>query len=391
MQALDDTKIISLAQIYNGPYCALMLQFLGGEVIKVEPPGGEQLRSNDADEAPAFIMLNSSKKSVTLNLKSDRGKELFKELVQDADVLVENYRVGTMDRLGLGYETLREINPGLIYAHGSGYGESGPYTDYPAMDFTIQAMSGIMDVTGYSDQPPVMAGVQLCDFFGGIHLAAGVLAALHQRDRTGEGQFVEVGMFDAIYPNLTSQMAAYYTTPELPHRTGNHHSRRKRCPYNVYETSDGYIAIFCVTERHWERFTTVMGNEELHENPALDSHEKRSDRMEELDEIIESWTQEHERDVLAQTFLDAGVPCAPVQERDEVLYDPHLESRDMVNEINHPEFGDIRVPGMPIRPHESEYPDIEPAPGTGEHNEEVLSELGLSADEIGELYGDEII
>lgn len=391
MRALDDISVVSLSQIYNGPYCALMLSFLGAEVVKVEPPGGETHRSKAETEEPSFIMLNSSKKSVTLDLKSDRGKSLFKDLIQETDVLVENYRVGTMDRLGLGYDTLKDVNPELIYAHGSGYGESGPYTNYPAMDFTVQAMSGIMDVTGFPDNPPVAAGVQLSDFFGGIHLVAGILAALHQRDRTGEGQFVEVAMFDAVYPNMTAPMSSYYSTPEQPHRTGNRHTRGQRCPYNVYETADGYIAIFCVTNRHWNRFTTVMGDEDLHENPALATHEKRTARIEELDRIIESWTKSHPRDELADMLLDAGVPCAPVKERDEVLYDPHLEARDMINEITHPTNGTIRVPGRPIRPHNSAPPDIKPAPLVGEHNKEIYTRLGLTDDEIDQLEANNVI
>lgn len=392
MRALDDVKVISLAQIYNGPYCALMLSYLGADVVKVEPPGGENSRSRDEDGiTPEIVMLNSSKESVTLDLKKERGKELLKDLVTEADVLVENYSVDTMESLGVGYETLSEVNPELIYAHGSGYGESGQYTDYPAMDLTIQAMTGVMDTTGFPDGPPVKAGVQVGDFMGGIHLTAAVLAALYQRERTGEGQFVEVGMMDAVYPTLMSPIAAHYRTPEAPTRTGNRHSGLAISPYNVYETSDGYIAIICVNERHWERLTRAMEREDLTDDERYDSNEKRKERIDEIDEIVEEWTKQYERDELSELLLDAGVPVGPVKERDEVLFDPHLEEREMINEIDHPEYGTIRVPGIPMKLHDSEAPDIQPAHKAGQANEKVYGKLGLTKAEIRELKEEGVI
>lgn len=392
MRALDDLRVISVGQIYNGPYCTLLLSFLGADVIKVEPPGGENVRSRDAGgESPEAIMLNSGKRSITLDLKSDRGKELFERLVEDADVLVENYSVGTMERLGLGYEHLAERNPELIYAHGSGYGESGPYTDYPAMDLTIQAMTGVMDVTGFTDQPPVKAGVQVADFFGGIHLAAGVLAALYQRQRTDEGQFVEVSMMDAVYPTLLSPLAAHYREEEVPPRTGNRHSGLAVCPYNVYETSDGYIAILCANERHWERLRTLIGDDRLADEEAFGTNEKRRDRMDEVDSMIEEWTRNLERDELAEGLLKAGVPCGPVRDVEEVLYDPHLEERGMVTEIGHPDYGTIRVPGLPMKLRQSSEPEIAPAESAGASTEEVLREVGVPPAEIEELSAADVI
>lgn len=392
MRALDDLNVLSLAQIYNGPYCALMLSYLGADVVKIEPPGGENIRSRDEDGlTPEVIMLNSSKESITIDLKQDRGKELLKSLVTEADILIENYATGTMDRLGLGYETLSDINPELIYAHSSGYGEEGPYTDYPAMDLTIQAMGGVMDVTGFPDQQPVKAGVQVADFLGGIHLFGGILAAVHQRDRTGEGQFVEVGMLDAIYPTLLSPMAAHYRVPEAPPRTGNRHSGLAICPYNVYEAHDGYIAIICVNERHWKRLANIIDPETLLNTPKYETNEKRKERMDELDQIIQDWTKTKSRESLADALLSEGVPCAPVQKRDEVLFDHHLEARGMVHEIEHPGFGRIRVPGSPIRLHNSNDPEITPAHIAGQANEEVLTRHGLSKEEIAELVDEEII
>lgn len=392
MRPLDGIEVISLGQIYNGPYCALMLAYLGADVVKVEPPGGENIRSRDEEGfTPEVVMLNSSKESVTIDLKRDRGKVLFRELAAEADVVVENYAPGTMDRLGLGYETLSEGNPGLIYAHGSGYGESGRYTDYPAMDLTVQAMGGVMDVTGFADNPPVKAGVQVADFLGGIHLAAGVLAALLARERTGEGQFVEVAMLDALYPTLMSSVAAYYRRPEAPARTGNRHSGLAVSPYNVYEATDGYVAIICVNEGHWERLTELMDRPDLVDDSRFATNERRANHMDAVDEAVGAWVADQDRDVVAETLLEAGIPCAPVKEHGEVISDPHLEERGMVREIEHPEFGPIRVPGLPIRLHDTDDPDLDPAPGAGADNEAVYQRLGLSRSDIRELEADGII
>lgn len=392
MRPLDDVNVVSLGQIYNGPYCALLLAYLGADVVKVEPPGGENIRSRDEEGfTPEVVMLNSSKRSLTLDLKSDRGAELFRDLVGEADVLVENYAPGVMDRLGLGYETLSAENPELIYAHGSGYGESGRYTDYPAMDLTVQAMGGVMDVTGFPENPPVKAGVQVADFLGGVHLAAGVLSALYQRERTGEGQFVEVAMLDALYPTLMSSVAAYYRRPDAPPRTGNRHSGLAVSPYNVYETEDGYVAIICVNERHWERLTELMDRADLQDDPRFASNEQRAAQMDAVDELVGEWCSEWRRDDLADALLEAGVPCAPVKEHGEVIHDPHLADRGMVTEIDHPEFGPIRVPGLPIRLHDADGPEFDPAPGAGEDTEAVLRSLGLSDDEIRRLREDDVV
>jgi crotonobetainyl-CoA:carnitine CoA-transferase CaiB-like acyl-CoA transferase len=386
MRPLDDVSVVSLGQIYNGPYCALVLAYLGADVVKVEPPGGENIRSRDEEGmTPELVMLNSSKDSVVLDLKDDRGTELFRDLVREADVLVENYSTGTMDRLDLGYEALAEINPELIYASGSGYGESGPYTDYPAMDLTVQAMTGVMDVNGFPDNPPVKTGVQVADFMGGTHLAAAVLAALHQRDRTGEGQFVEVGMMEAVYPTLLSPMAAHYSTPDAPHRTGNRHSGLRISPYNVYEASDGYVAIICNAEHLWERLAGAIDRPELAEDPDFDSNEKRRKRMDEVDAIVEEWTTERTRDDAVDTLRRAGVPCAPVQTREEVLYDEHLEARGMIQEVEHPEAGTIRVPGLPMKLHGAEEPRIDVAEAAGASSREVLGELGITETELDRL------
>lgn len=394
--ALEGVDVIDLGQIYNGAYCSLILSYLGANVTKIEPPFGEPLRGRvDEGEPPELVMLNSSKDGMTLNLKDERGKELFKDLVRDADVVVENFAVGTMDKFGLGYETLSEINPELIYAHGSGFGEHGPKSDRLAMDLIVQAVGGVMDVTGFPDGPPVKTGIAPGDFLGGIHLATGVMAALYEREQSGEGQFVEASMYDAVYPSLLSQLGTYYKedSDDVPSRTGNRHSGLAKCPYNVYETTDGYAAILCASDAHWQQLLEVIGREDLQDKAAYETNFKRLEHMDDIDELIESWTSEHKRDEVESRMLEAEIPCSAVQNVEEVIHDPHLEEREMVKEIDHPAMDEpIRVPGTPIRLSNSELPDIEPSPTKGQHNYEVLrNRLGLSDAEIEELEDENVI
>lgn len=392
-QAFDDVDVIDLGQIYNGAYSSLMLSYLGADVTKVEPPFGEPLRSRVEEGEPAeLVMLNSTKEGITLNLKEERGKELFKDLVRDADVLVENFATGTMEEFGLGYETLSEVNPELIYAHGSGFGEDGPKSDRLAMDLIVQAESGVMDVTGNPEDPPTKTGIAPGDFLGGIHLAAGVMAALYQRERTGEGQFVEASMQDAVYPSLMSQLANHYDDSETPPRTGNRHSSLAKAPYNAYEAEDGYVAILCTSDEHWETLCGAIDREDLAEDERFASNVGRVEHMETIDDAIEEWTREHTREEIGSVLSAAGVPCGSVQSVEEVIHDPHLEEREMVVEIDHPTEGEIRVPGSPIRLSESKAPDIDPSPTKGEDNVEVYRDrLGLSREEIEELRTDGVI
>src|SRR5499426_2294571 len=262
---LDGMLVLDLGQIYNGPYCGLLLGFMGARVLKIESPEGDVVRRRKRDVEPyPLVMLNSNKESVVLDLKHPDGKALFLRLARKADAVVENFAAGVMDRLGLGWEVLRKENPRLVYATGTGFGLSGPYRDLLVMDLTIQAMSGIMNATGYPDRPPVKAGPAVCDFLAGVHLFSGVLGALLQRERTGQGQLVEVAMLEAAVMALASAVGAFLDGDgTVPARTGNRHPALAMAPYNVYETNDGHIAIFTASDRHWESITKVLGREDL--------------------------------------------------------------------------------------------------------------------------------
>jgi crotonobetainyl-CoA:carnitine CoA-transferase CaiB-like acyl-CoA transferase len=386
---LEGIRVLDLGQIYQGPYCGLILSYLGADVIKIERPGGETLRDRAADgETPEVQLLNPSKRGITLNLKSEEGKQVLKDLVKKSDVLLENFSVGKMDELGVGYEELKEVNPQLVYGHGSGYGEDGPYTNYPAMDLTIQAMGGIMHTTGFPDNPPVKAGPAVSDFLGGIHLATGILGALVQRERTGEGRYVEVGMLDTVYPTLASPLATWVKEADLPPRTGNQHSGMAIAPYNVFAVEDGYLAIICVAERHWETLTELMGRPELKDDERFQSKLTRAQHVEEIDEIVHEWLEGRTQDETVELLLENNIPTAPVQSIEEIVEDPHLKHREMLNYLPNKGKGrdEIPVPGSPIKYPESDKPDVTDSPTVGEHTSEVLSDVaGYSQDEIAEL------
>lgn len=389
MRPLADIRVLDLGHIYQGPYCGTILSYMGAEVVKIEPPGGENLRTRSASrEPPEYQFMNPSKQGMVLDLKTDGGKRALKDLVAESDVLVENFGPDTMEQFGLGYETLSEINPGLVYGHASGYGTSGPYKEYPAMDLTIQGIGGVMETTGYPDRPPVKAGPAIADFLGGIHLVAGIVSALYERERTGEGRFVEIGMLDCVFPTLASPISAWVRESNAPPRTGNEHSGLAIVPYNTYEVADGYVVIICMAEEQWERLTRVMGREELQEDERFCSKAARPKHREEVNEIVQSWLDGQEKDEVVETLLAADIPAAPVQTIEEVAEDPHLLHRDMLQYVENRDTAgksELPVPGMPIKFRGETAVSAEPAPRIGEHTEAVLSRIGYSPAEIAAL------
>ena len=387
--------VLDLGQVYNGPYCGLLLGFMGARVLKIEPPEGDVVRRRKRDVEPyPLVMLNSNKESVVLDLKHPEGKALFLRLARKADVVVENFAAGVMDRLGLGWEALRAKNPRLVYGVGNGFGLTGPYRDLPAMDLTIQAMSGIMNATGFPDRPPVKAGPAVSDFLAGVHLFAGILGGLLHRERTGQGQLVEVAMLEASIMALASAVGALMDADGgVPERTGNRHPALAIAPYNVYPTDDGYVAIFTASERHWHSIARVLGREDLLDDPAYATTPGRAARAEEIDALVEAWTRPRTKDEVVRALIEAHVPCAPVRTAAEVVNDPHLAARGVWTEIEHPRRGRTRVPNSPIRLHGSAPRKIERmAPLLGQDTDRVLAELlGLDADELAALHAAGVI
>jgi crotonobetainyl-CoA:carnitine CoA-transferase CaiB-like acyl-CoA transferase len=391
---LEGIRVIDLGQIFAAPYCTLQLAQMGAEIFKIEPPGtGENLRR--AESSPggvgySFLMLNAGKRSVTLNLKHARGREILLALLGRADVLVENYSAGVMDSFGLGYEDLHGRYPRLIYASAKGYASDGPWARLAAMDSTVQASSGMISVTGYADRSGVRSQATLIDMGTGSHLATGIMAALLQRERSGRGQKVEVAMLDVCVPALTGPISDHLQGRKIE-RLGNRH--RSACPSDIYPAADGQMMVFCLTDAHWRTLARLMDRGDLVEDPRLQTHALRLANADEVDGAVAGWTGGRRRDEILATLIDAGVPCAPVRTVEEVAADPELARRAMLLESEFPGRGAIRVVGSPVKLSDISQPQSPQArpPLLGEHTAAVLAEIGIDADELERLRVDGVV
>jgi CoA:oxalate CoA-transferase len=349
---LTGIKVVDLTQIYNGPYATFLMAMAGADVVKIEPPGGEHTRRRQRDGGGAHIphaMLNSGKRFVVLDLKQEAGKEALERLIAESDVLVENFRPDVMTRLGFSRARVKEINPRLIYASSSGFGTSGPYREYPAMDLAVQAMSGVMSVTGFAENPPVKAGPAIADFNAGVHLYGAIVTALFERERTGVVRAVEVSMFEAIFPALASNLGLIGGTHrERSPRTGNRHGGLSISPYNVYECRDGHCAILANNEHQWKALARYFGQEWAITDPRYESMYERVKRIDEVDEMVAGWARNQPKEQLFKGLNAVGVPCSPVRELSEVMRDEHLLARKALVNINHPIYGPMTLPTSPL-------------------------------------------
>ena len=386
---LAGLTVLELGQIYNGPYCGLLLAHHGAEVIKVEAPLGDVLRRMNRSAGGAsypFLMLNANKRGVRIDLKQPRGRDLLLQLTEHADILVENFAAGVAERLGIDSDTVLARNPRLVYASGSGFGSSGPYVGYPAMDFTIQALVGAMSITGYPDQPPVKCGPTFIDMLGATHLFAGILLALRERQRSGRGQRVEVAMFDAAVPTLLSYLAPFYELQREMSRSGNRHVVGGATPYNNFPCTDGDVAILCVSDQHWLDLCRVMERADL---AAVERWHHVPGRAAERDGIeaeVARWTAPQRRADVAHAVAAGGVPSAPVRTISEVGSDPQLFERAAVREVEVSARGTVKVLGTPIKLSEVGEPAVTPPPDIGQDTDAVLRHLvGLTDAEIADL------
>lgn len=388
-QPLAGITVIDLSHVYNGPYATFLMALAGANVIKVEPFEGEHLRSRgDMGGADLpFAMLNSNKKPVTLNLKAEEGKQLLRELVAKADILVENFAPGVMDRLGVGAADLHRINPRLIYGSSSGYGKSGPYRDYPAMDLVMQAMSGVMNSTGFPEGEPVKAGAAMCDFMAGIHLYGAIMTALYERERTGLGRVVEVSMQDATYASLASNLGMLHARGDAaPARTGNRHGGLGISPYNAYPAADGWVVLNAPGDHHFRAILDVMGRSELKDDPRFLTRSSRVQNFAAVDELIEGWTRTQPKHEIARRMLDRKVPCAAVRDLKEVMHDENMHAKGSLQWVDHPTMGKVVLPHSPLIFEGSPRRPLEPSLPLGASNDEVFGEwLGHSAAELAAL------
>ena len=389
---LEGIKVLDLTQVYSGPYCTLLLKDMGAEVIKVERPGaGDLIRSDvphtEGMEGGPFIILNRGKKSLTLNLASEKGKNILKDLAKKVDVLVENFSPGTMDKLGLGSKVLCKLNPALIYASISAYGQTGPLRDYPGFDPVAQAMGGMTAVTGFPDNP-ARCGVSIADFSAGFFTAFSVMGALLHRMKTGEGQTIDISMQECIW-NLTSiEFAPYYwLNGQDPPRLGNRHAAMIPC--NLYPTKDGRLFIMAGVLDQLKRLYTTMGRQDLLNTPLCANQNERYKYRDEIDNVIIAWTKTKTTDEIITLLRKADVPCSKFPTFTEVCHDPQLLSRNAIIEVEQVISGKVKVPGSLFKlsrtPGKIDYP----APFLGQHNQDVLTDmLGYSEEQVARL-GDE--
>jgi len=397
-KALEDVRILDLTQFEAGTTCTVLLAFLGADVIKVENPATGDLgrfsfseRGHEKIDSYYFLFLNANKKSVTLNLKKERGKQIFKEMVKKADIVVNNFSVGTMEKLGLSYDVLKEINPAIIYASITGFGTYGPYKDYPCFDIVAQAAGGLMGVTGFPENPPTKVGTGVGDSIGAINLAVGILGALYQREKTGRGQAVEVSMQDCIFSTLRPIFNFFYASGCKPVERMGNSAGGVLAPWNSYKALDGYVVIGILTNPLWENLLRAINQEDSISDPRFSDPLTRGLNSDAVDTLIEEWTCKKNKMEAMNYLAEKGVPCGAVLDLQELLDNPHLKKRDMLAEIDHPTRGKLSILGSPIKLSESEQ-QIEPAPLLGEHNEKIYSSLlNLSKKEIGQLKEEKVI
>jgi formyl-CoA transferase len=396
-KALEGIRVLDLTQYEAGPSCTQMLAWLGADVIKIEPPAGEPGRTALSDkrgeDAWFFLLLNSCKKGVTLNLKAERGRAMFGELVTRADVVVENMGPGAMERLGLGYEALRRLNPRIIAASVKGFGSGGPYAEYKSFEWIAQAMSGAMSMTGWPDGPPTKAIGGLADTGAGLHTVIGILAALVQRQTTGVGQQIEVAQQDSVVNLLRIHLRDTYVDGKPAPRQGNRSANA--APSNLYRCRPGgpndYVFIHCATVEMWKTLTRIVGRPELGDDPRYADRRDRVEFIDAIDAMIEAWTAQRTKHEALEILAGAGVPCGAVLDSSEVLADPHLRARGMIVELEHPRRGRYPMPANPVRLSDSPT-DVVRAPLLGEHNAEVLGKVcGLGTEELAKLKADGVI
>ena len=374
---LDGIRVIDMTQIYNGPYCTFLMAMAGADVIKVEPPGGEHLRRRNARGGALypFKMLNPNKRSIVLDLKSNKGREIFLELAATADVVVENFAPGVVDRLEVGHAAVKAINPSVVYASGSGYGQDGPYRGYQAMDIAVQAMGGVMGQTGFPENPPVKAGVALCDFFAGIHLYGGIMTALVKRERTGKGSYVDVSMQEAVFPSFASNLGLMFDSEGTPSRVGNYHGGLSIAPYGVYPTMDGYTAIICNNDTHWARLLKAMNKAYLMDDPRFVDMKARVDNLDAVTELITQWSSQLKREEIMITLSAARVPCGSVKDLDEVVEDVNLHARGMIRWITDAEGHRFLAAASPLHIDGENMVDYRQPREIDADREEILGEL----------------
>ena len=385
--ALEDVKVVDLTRTLAGPFCTMLLGDLGADVVKIEEPErGDETRSWTPfwnGESTQFVSFNRNKRSLSLNLREEEGLDIVRSLAADADVMIESFRAGALERMGLGYEDIRRINSGIVYCSISGYGRTGPMAEKPGYDLIIQAYSGLMDLTGEPDGLPLRVGFSLVDLFTGMMAYGSVVTALYHRRQTGQGQRIEAALLDGQVAALSYHATAYMATGVVPQRMGSGHP--SLVPYQSFPASDGYFILGVANQGLWERFCAAIERPDLLEDTRFKTNDDRVVHRAEcvglLSEIFRTRTVAEWVEVIER----AGVPCGPINRVDDVVNNPQVQARNMIAELSHPNVPDLRIPNSPLKLAETPAAIKRPPPLLGQHNEEILAELGYEAEAIAEL------
>ena len=388
MKPLDDVSVVDLTRILSGPICTMLMGDMGARIVKVEPPpDGDDSRKWGppfvGGISSYFLSVNRNKQSLGLNLKNEAGREILWKMIDRADVVVENFRPGVLDRLGFSYAEVSERNRRVVYCSISGFGQTGPYRDRPGYDVIAQGESGMMDLTGEPDRGPVKIGGSLADIVTGLYAFHGILLALLARHRSGRGQHVDISLLDSMVSTLAYQAEIYLTTGRSPTRMGSRHP--SIVPYESFQATDGFINIAVTNQKQWENFCNVMEFPEVAIDPRFDSNPNRIENYEALKVIIDRTLRNLTRTEITKRLSAVGIPVGPINTVGEILEDPHIRAREMVGELTHPEYGPLRMLGIPIKLSDTAGALEAAPPRFGEHNSVTLEGLGYGETEIADL------
>ncbi|HEY6431565.1 MAG TPA: CoA transferase [Acetobacteraceae bacterium] len=398
---LSDVRVLDLTQFEAGPSCTEVLAWLGADVVKLENPKngdpGRQINNPAGTDAHYFLQYNANKKSITVNLKAQGGLDLVKQLAAKADVFIENFAPGAIERLGLGPDVVRALNPRIIYAQVKGFGAGSPFENNLAFDMIAQACGGTMSITGEPDGPPLKPGPTIGDTGTGMLMAISILGALHRRNRTGEGEHLQVAMQDSMFQYIRGAFATQTRTSQPAHRAGSGSVLSRNPPMGTYPCKGGgpndYVYVYTsrANPEHWRRLLAVIGREELIGDKRYDSPDARREREPEVDAMVAEWTCKHDKHEAMRIIGAAGIPAGAVLDTNELLHDPSFEARGIMQTIQHPTAGSYKMPAFPVR-FSGRPPTVQPAPLLGQHTDEVLGDwLGISRDETGTLRGSGVI